>query len=199
MSLSVYVRISKPKEPVTENVWGNFTIWQLHFVSIISVTGNFWFLRLEVQKVIKNPLQAGVHIFRPHVSKQLHKTRRSFVHFLICMLSTPPPSIALWHFWVRFLSAVKPGERPNTSRYQTGTRVKKERGGRHRGEWMRRGERHMDGHSPTDGELWEHLEDTWGCYEPIWFLLQERPSVTNGKVGAGKHISVKARHCWKTN
>lgn len=57
--------------------------------------------------------------------------------------------------------------------------------------------RHTDGHSPTDGELWGHLEDTWGSYEPIWFLLQERPSVTNGKVGAGKHISVTARHCRK--
>lgn len=39
----------------------------------------------------------------------------------------------------------------------------------------------MDTHSPTDGELGGHLEDTSGSYEAIWFLLQDHPSVTNGQ------------------
>lgn len=97
----------------------------------------------------------------------------------------------------------KLGERPSARREQTRARDKTkwkretERG--REGDGWSEERRHTDGHSPTDGEPWGHLEDTWGSYEPIWFLLQERPSVTNGKVGAGKHISVTARHCRKTN
>ena len=121
------------------------------------------------------------------------------------MLSIPPPLVAQWHFWVSLLSrqqaAVQTWRKDwaqGGNRHEQEEKKKIQETERDReGDGWSEERRHTDGHSPTDGELWGHLEDTWGSYEPIWFLLQERPSVTNGKVGAGKHISVTARHCRK--
>ena len=122
------------------------------------------------------------------------------------MLSVPPPLVAQWHFWVSLLSRQQAAVQNLEKRLSTRREQTRTRGGKKKireterdreGDGWSEERRHTDGHSPTDGELWGHLEDTWGSYEPIWFLLQERPSVTNGKVGAGKHISVTARHCRK--
>lgn len=136
---------------------------------------------------------------------------------LICMLSTPShphctvallgqPSITTHNrqrvrTWreTEQTEETDSDERQKQKQRGRGGELRREtEGDRERDGW-RQERRHTDRHSPTDGELWGHLEDTWGSYEPIWFLLQERPSVTNGKVGAGKHISVTARHCRKTN
>lgn len=68
-----------------------------------------------------------------------------------------------------------------------------------RGDNWRDKRRHTDHCHPADGELRGNLENTWGSYQPILFRLQDRPSVTNGKEDAGKHISVAAWHCWKQN
>lgn len=162
---------------------------------------------IENYNAMINPLQTvslwGLQLGRPH----LCGTQCLYPSCSLSFACSPPlhPSLHRGTSGSAFShdnrQRFKLGERLSTRREETRKKTNKRRETERdrEGDGWSEEKRHTDGHSPTDGELWGHLEDTWGSYEPIWFLLQEHPSVTNGKVGAGKHISVTARHCRKTN